>query len=124
MPFEPAFVASATGELTLLASRDKATGLGVFPRLPATSPAASRYEDLDLQGQASLYSYTVIHPNPKSGLTPFVLAMVDYPQKVRVVGRLDCAPKDVTIGMKLDCRQSGELASGFVFGPAGETHDA
>lgn len=118
MPAEYAFVSDESGEMTLLASRSRKTGLGVFPRLPATAPSASQYEDLEIHGDASLYSFTVIHPNPKSGLAPFVLAMADFSQEVRVLGRIECPLEDVAIGMKLSCRQSGDNASGFVFVPA------
>ncbi|MBY0558791.1 OB-fold domain-containing protein [Hyphomicrobium sp.] len=118
MPAGYAFVADEFGEMTLLASKSRTTGLGVFPRLPATAPSASQYEDLEIHGHASLYSFTVIHPNPKSGLAPFVLAMADFPQEVRVLGRLECALTDVAIGMKLSCRPASDNASGFVFVPA------
>ncbi|GGA23594.1 hypothetical protein GCM10011326_40000 [Salipiger profundus] len=96
---EPVFVHGESGSLTLLASRSRRDGQAVFPRLPATSPAAALYDDVELTGPAKLYSYTVIHPNPKSGQKPFVLALVDFAQGARVFGRLDMAPDQVRIGM-------------------------
>jgi len=72
----------------LRGSRDKSSGKGVFPAIPETSPSAPRYEPLPLSEQATLYSFTVIHPNPKSGLPPFFLAYADFPEEVRVFGRL------------------------------------
>ena len=75
--------------LRLSGSRDKSTGKGVFPAIPDTSPSAPRYEPLPLSEQGVLYSFTVIHPSPKSGLPPFVLAYADFPEEVRVFGRLE-----------------------------------
>jgi uncharacterized OB-fold protein len=74
--------------IRLTGSRDKQTGKGIFPAIPAASPAAPRYEPLLLSEEATLYSYTIIHPNPKSGLPPFALAYADFPEGVRVFGRL------------------------------------
>ncbi|NLS04149.1 OB-fold domain-containing protein [Rhizobium sp. P32RR-XVIII] len=73
----------------LEASRDKSTGKGIFPRIPATSPSADRFEPITLSEVATLYSFTVIHPNPKTGLTPFVLVYADFPEDARVFGRLE-----------------------------------
>lgn len=88
--------------ITLEASRQRSTGLGVFPAIPSHSPAAPGYEDMTLSSEAELYSFTVIHPNPKSGETPFVLVYADFIENVRVFGRLDLpdgiAPR---IGMRL-----------------------
>ena len=74
--------------IRLTGSRDKQTGKGIFPAIPAASPAAPRYEPLLLSEEATLYSFTIIHPNPKSGLPPFALAYADFPEGVRVFGRL------------------------------------
>lgn len=87
--------------LMLEASRNRDTGLGVFPRLPEYSPAADRFEPITLSAVGHVYSYTVIHPNPKTGKPPFALAYVDYPERVRVFGRLDLAEGETpAIGMR------------------------
>ncbi len=78
----------STSTTRLKASRDLKTGHGVFPPVPFSSPAANRYEPIELSPSGTLYSHTVIHPNPKSGLQPFVLAYVDFPEDTRVFGRL------------------------------------
>lgn len=70
------------------ASREKATGKGVFPPLPSTSPSADRFDRITLSPEAVLYSFTVIHPNPKTGLAPFALVYADFPEDTRVFGRL------------------------------------
>jgi uncharacterized OB-fold protein len=75
--------------LLLKASRNRESGLGVFPRIPDASPAAPRFEPIELSATATLYSFTVIHPSPKTGLEPFALIYADFPEAVRVFGRLD-----------------------------------
>jgi len=72
----------------LQASREKTTGHGIFPRVPDTSPSADRYEPILLSPEAILYSFTVIHPNPKTGQQPFTLIYADFPESTRVFGRL------------------------------------
>lgn len=110
---EPVFKTNGNG-LTLLASRSRTGGQAVFPRIPATSPAAPLYEDIDLTGPAQLYSHTVIHPNPKTGQQPFVLALVDFAEGARVFGRLELAPEAVVIGMS--------VAAAAAEGPDGPTY--
>ncbi|MBB4184548.1 hypothetical protein GGE07_001174 [Sinorhizobium terangae] len=73
------------------ASREKDTGKAVFPRIPGTSPSADRFYPISLSPEAILYSHTTIHPNPKTGLKPFVLVYADFPEGVRVFGRLELA---------------------------------
>ncbi|MFD1951551.1 Zn-ribbon domain-containing OB-fold protein [Sphingomonas arantia] len=80
--------------LTLHASRDRTSGHGVFPRIPEHSPAAARFQPITLSDVAALYSFTVIHPNPKTGQAPFALIYADFPEDVRVFGRLDLAGDD------------------------------
>ncbi|WP_082928905.1 hypothetical protein [Rhizobium bangladeshense] len=64
----------------LEASRDRETGKGVFPRLPATSPSVDRCEPITRSTEATLYSHTTIHPNPKTGEPPFTLVYADFPR--------------------------------------------
>jgi uncharacterized protein len=116
---ESVFKTGEGGELTLLASRSREDGQAVFPRLPATSPAAGLYEDLELTGSARVYSYTVIHPNPKTGQKPFVLVLADYTQGARVFGRVDLDPEQVTIGMAVRAVQTeGPEGSTYRFEPS------
>lgn len=71
------------------ASRHLGTGRVFFPRIPADLPVASEYETITLGDEALLYSFTIVHPSPKSGKPPFILAYADFPEGVRVLGRLD-----------------------------------
>jgi uncharacterized OB-fold protein len=118
---EQVFKASGDGrQVILLGSRSRSGGGGVFPRIPAHSPAAHLYEDIELAGPAQLYSYTVIHPGPKTGKPPFVLILADYPQNARVFGRLDMDPEQVTIGMQVEARANPASDDGsYHFVPAG-----
>lgn len=79
---------SATAPAKLLASRRYSGGEIVFPAVPAHSPLADQHESLLLDGEGTVYSYTVIHPSPKSGLQPFALAYLDLPGPVRLFGRI------------------------------------
>lgn len=109
-----------TTAIRLNGSRNKSSGKGVFPAIPEALPAAPRYEPILLSAEGALYSYTIIHPHPRTGLARFVLAYVDYPEDVRVFGRVQL-PEGVAprIGMKLRTVAVGE-AEGFLFVPAGE----
>jgi uncharacterized OB-fold protein len=80
----------------LLASRDPRSGALRFPAFPAASPLAAGQETVALENRGRLYSYTVIHPNPKSGARPFALGYVDLPGPVRIFGRVHGEP--VAIG--------------------------
>jgi uncharacterized OB-fold protein len=71
----------------LLASRDRITGRRFFPAVPASSPLAHRYESIPVAAVGAVYSFTVIHPGPRSGESPFALGLVDFPGPVRVFGR-------------------------------------
>lgn len=108
--------------LRLEASREKASGKGVFPRIPENSPAWERFEPILLSPQATLYSFTVIHPNPKTGLTPFTLVYADFPEEVRVFGKLDLAEGErPRIGAAL--RVVAAPDAGYLFEVVEETHE-
>jgi uncharacterized protein len=86
----------------LTASRRRSSGDLVFPRVPESSPAAPDFEPVELSASAKLYSFTTIHPNPKTGERPFALAYADFSEGVRVFGRLQAPPDSVPkIGMLL-----------------------
>ena len=74
---------------TLLASRDRSTQERVFPAFAPASPLADQYDTVPVAGTGTLYSFTVIHPNPKGGEQPYALGLVDFPGPVRLFGRLE-----------------------------------
>ncbi|HYF88039.1 OB-fold domain-containing protein [Azospirillum sp.] len=120
---QPSWLDRSDGVPQLAASRHLETGRCVFPRVPATSPAAPRYEPVTLSSYARLYSHTVIHPNPKTGRTPFALVYADFPEGVRVFGPLDL-PEGTrpVIGARLEAviDESADGNPRYVFVPAEE----
>ncbi|MDB5577631.1 MAG: hypothetical protein JWR80_2807 [Bradyrhizobium sp.] len=113
--------------LILKASRDRVTGGGVFPRIPDQAPSASRFEPITLSPVATLYSYTIVHPNPKTGEKPFALIYADFPEQVRVFGRLELPAGDrPKIGMALTVvsadptRSAADDGDAYLFIPATE----
>jgi len=95
----------------LLASRDPRSGALRFPAYPAASPLAAGCETVELEGRGQLYSFTVIHPNPKSGAQPFALGYVDLPGPVRIFGRIQGA--HVAIGAA--CVAAPDAEFGYAF---------
>ncbi|MGY2340582.1 Zn-ribbon domain-containing OB-fold protein [Pseudomonas sp. SDO5532_S415] len=79
---------AATTPPSLRASRHRQSGEIYFPAVTAESPLSAEFDDTVLDTQGQVYSFTVMHPSPKSGLPPFVLAYVDLPGPVRLFGRL------------------------------------
>jgi len=120
---EPFWIDRQNGAPRLAASRHRATGRCVFPRVPDQSPAAPRYEAVTLSSHARLYSFTVIHPNPKTGQSPFALVYADFPEGARVFGRLEL-PHGVrpVIGARLGAviDEDADGNARYVFVPAQE----
>lgn len=72
----------------LLAARERATGEWIFPALPDHSPLAAAHDSVAIAGTGTVYSFTVIHPAPKTGLAPYAVGYVDFAGPVRLFGRL------------------------------------
>lgn len=90
-PTATAALWSGSQPARLLTSRHVGTGERVFPPVAGDSPLAAFFESVDLSGTGSLYSFTTIHPSPKSGLAPYALGYVDFAGcdgPVRLFGRL------------------------------------
>jgi len=73
----------------LQASRHHTTGAWRFPAVAEHSPLASQYATVPVHGSGAVYSFTVIHPAPKTGLPPYALGYVDFDGPLRVFGRLE-----------------------------------
>lgn len=95
----------------LIASRDTKTGALRFPAFPADSPLAAGQEVVELEGTGKVYSYSAIHPNPKSGAQPFALGYVDLPGPVRIFGRIE----GDTVRIDAACRAVAHPEFGYVF---------
>lgn len=72
----------------LIASRDPNTGALRFPAFSSGSPLAGGQAVVTLEGTGTVYSHSVIHPNPKTGAQPFAVGYVDLPGPVRIFGRI------------------------------------
>lgn len=80
---------SSEAPMRLLASSHRETGELVFPPVSVHSPLIEHYDTVTLAGEGVLYSYTIIHPGPKSGLPPFALGYLDLPGPARLFGRVN-----------------------------------
>jgi uncharacterized OB-fold protein len=122
----PPWIADRAGRLVLVGSQDLQSGKCVFPRIPENSPSAPRFAAIDLSRRGLLYSFTVIHPNPKTGEEPFVLAYVDFPEGARAFGRLDLQPgarAEIDMVVEVHIEKSAGTSTRYRFIPASEQHD-
>jgi uncharacterized protein len=76
------------GRAVLLAYRRMNSDAVFFPPLPPTSPQSATTALVPLTGTPTLYSFTVMHPSPKTGKPPVPLGFADFPEGVRIFGRL------------------------------------
>ena len=104
---------AATTPPSLRASRHRHSGEIFFPAVIDESPLSNQFDDTVLDTEGQVYSFTIMHPSPKSGLPPFVLAYVDLPGPVRLFGRLIDSPGLPAIGDK--CRVIADDTFGYVF---------
>ena len=98
----------------LVASRHRRTGEVHFPVFRDVSPLAADHETIALSERGALYSYSIIHPSPKSGAAPFAIGYVDFPEGARVFGRIVTEPIErPRIGTPL--RAIHDAEHGYVF---------
>jgi len=76
------------GRTVLLAARLAGRHGLHFPPLPPTSPLLAGGEIVEIDSTPKLYSFTVVHSNPKAGKPPMPLGLADFPEGLRVFGRL------------------------------------
>lgn len=90
----------------MMANRDKKTGKVYFPpRIVAPGDLKAEFEDVQLSGEGTVVTYTIIQvpPTPYSDLAPYALAIVETPEGARLMTQIaDCDPEDVKIGMKVE----------------------
>ncbi len=111
------------GAVVLLASRIGRRETLHFPPLPETSPLAAGSELVELTGTPKLYSFTIVHSSPKANKAPQPLGHVDFPEGVRVFGRLEMpAGRRPVIGEPLrTVLQQGADGAIYAFRPLEET---
>jgi uncharacterized OB-fold protein len=114
---------SGTGpDARLVASRHRETGDVQFPVFRAVSPLAAGYETIPLSESGVLYSYSIIHPSPKSGAAPFAIGYVDFPERARVFGRIVTEGEErLRIGTALRAIPDAEHGYAFAPIPSGRT---
>lgn len=95
----------------LLASRHRESKEIRFPSFRPASPLASSWEVATLEGVGIVYSFSVIHPNPKSGVQPYSLGYIDLPGPVRIFGRIQGAA--VNVGSRCEAIPDNEFGYQF-----------
>ncbi|NOX39106.1 MAG: OB-fold domain-containing protein [Alphaproteobacteria bacterium] len=99
----------AAGKAHLIAAFDPQSGNYHFPPPPKTLTKLLELQQRTLSNRAILYSYTVLHPHKTSSRPPFTLAYVDFPEGIRLMGRLDIpAGTKPKIGGELETALEGD----------------
>ena len=78
-----------------------------YPRPFCPHCWSSEVEWQDCSGRASLYTYSVVHRNdlpPFDERVPYVAAIVDLEEGVRMATTVDCDPALLEVGMALEAR--------------------
>jgi uncharacterized protein len=84
-----------------------------FPRAGCPTCGALTLSWLDCSGQATVYSYTVVHRKVVEGLEPpYILALVDLAEGPRMMTNLiHCTPEEVSIGMPVVAVPDGDAGA-------------
>ena len=132
---EPSWVPLRPGVIDeqghLLGSRCPSCDAHFFPARQVCSRCLT--EDLEkvaLSTRGTLYTYTVLHQAAPGFEVPLVLAYVDLPEGVRILGQVaGLEPTEARIGMELDLHvepfgkdDEGRTVMGYRFRPEGERH--
>lgn len=80
------------GRTVLLAARLAGRPGLHFPPLPPTSPLLAGGDIVEIDSTPTLYSFTVVHASPKANKPPMPLGLADFPEGLRVFGRLVYPP--------------------------------
>jgi uncharacterized protein len=105
---QPFWDGIAAGALRL--QRCGACGRHVFyPRAVCPHCTSDRLEWVDASGRATIHSHTLVHRAPPGFTPPYVIALVDLEEGVRMMTRLvDVEPGDVTVGLEVEVAIAGE----------------
>lgn len=77
----------------LVGSRCPRCGAHFYPARDVCSRCLADTERVALSDRGTVYTYTVIHQGPPGFDVPYVLAYVDLPEGVRVLGQLEGEPE-------------------------------
>ena len=95
-------------QVHLVGSHCRKCGQNYFPPREIC-PKCFAEEEMDairLSNHGNLYSYTIVHVAPKMFMPPYSLGYVDFPEGVRVLGRLTTTDLSQ---LKLDMTVQSEL---------------
>lgn len=90
--FRPDALEVGPGGGRLIGARCPACGAHFFPRRELCSRCLGHLEPVALSGRGTVHTFTVIHQAPPGFEAPYVLAYVDLPEGVRVLGQLEGEP--------------------------------
>ena len=119
-------IRDADGVLRLAAMTCGGCGTRVFPPSD-TCPTClgTCVAPLPLRGPGRLYSYTTVHIAPPQWETPYVLGYVDFPEGVRVFGKVRAGAQELAADMpvgveflEVDVPEKGATAFRYCFVPA------
>ena len=81
-----------------------------YPRSVCPHCSSTDLDWVESSGRGRVYSFTVVHRAPPGFAgAPYVVALVDLDEDVRLMTRLvDVAPTDVTIGLEVELMIRGE----------------
>ena len=60
----------------------------------------SKIREVQIDGEGKVLSYTVVHEG-RNLKKPYIVALIELKNGVKIVSQLVCDPKDVSIGMKV-----------------------
>jgi uncharacterized OB-fold protein len=117
------------GSARLLGSRCQQCGQSFFPKRPQCPDCRDkgRMEEIFLNPQGRLYTYTIVRQAPPGFQAPYTTALIDLPEGVRLFARLTETnpdkiriegPVELTFGPIAKDREGNEIIS-YLFRPVG-----
>lgn len=86
--------------------------LRIYPKPLCSRCHGSGIEPATVTGEGTLYSYTIVHRAPEPRFRPelpYVVALVDLDEGVRIPGRLACSPeREPRCGQRVRLVTSGD----------------
>lgn len=107
----------------LLGSRCPACGTSMFParEFCPNCRGEDQPQPVVLKPHGHVHAFTVIHQAPAGRATPYVLALVDLVDQVRVMAQIDAPPDEVALGQSVSlafrqvATREGMPVVGYVF---------
>ena len=100
LSFEPYFQGLREGRLR--AQRcTRCSAFQLYPRTVCSHCWSEKLEWLELSGRGTVYSFTIVHraiEETWAKRTPYVIALIDVDQGLRLLGNVDGPPENVNVG--------------------------